>query len=63
MTMKQIADRTAKIKNDLIAVVTDLNKAGNFHTAQIAQTSVMNASQLADRCANEASKEKKAVPE
>lgn len=59
-TIRQLALETAKILDNLIKVVTDLNKIGNFGTAQIAQTAVQNAASLADRCAEEAEAEAEA---
>lgn len=53
-TMEKLAELTARIKNELIVVVTDLNTIGNFGTAQIAQTAVQNVASLATRCAEEA---------
>lgn len=60
MTKTQLAGKTAKIRDELISVVTDCNKVGNFGTAQIAQTAVQNAAQLADRCAAEAEEDDEA---
>ncbi len=57
-SMKALAARTAKIRDDLIDVVTECNEQGNFGTAEIAQTAVRNIASLADRCAAEAKGDK-----
>lgn len=49
-----IAKKTAQIRDDLASVVSALNAEANYNTAQIAQTALQNAANLATRCHAEA---------
>jgi hypothetical protein len=53
-----IVKKTAQMKADLSAVVTQCNDEGNFGTAQIAQTALQQVASLATRCAAEAEQKK-----
>lgn len=57
MTKTQIASKAASIRDDLAVLVNTCNKGGHYHLAQISQSCLQQAAQLADRADAEAKQE------